>query len=161
MDAHTENQLITVGDIPVQVIEYRGMRVVTFAMMDQLHQRPDGTASRNFQYNRARFVEGEDYFRLSFSEVSSLNEIQQIGVQPNSQGLILLTPSGYFMLVKSFKDDLAWKVQRELVNRYFQFPPAKSKAHELLRSVQLLVEQEERLQRVADEQLRQRFKGSW
>lgn len=37
---------------------------------------------------------------------------------PNS--LILITESGYLMLVKSFTDDLAWKVQRELVNSYFK-----------------------------------------
>lgn len=32
----------------------------------------------------------------------------------------LLTESGYLMLAKSFTDDLAWKVQRELVNNYFR-----------------------------------------
>ena len=33
--------------------------------------------------------------------------------------MILVTESGYFMLVKSFTDDLAWDVQRQLVKRYF------------------------------------------
>ncbi len=33
--------------------------------------------------------------------------------------VILVTESGYLMLVKSFTDDLAWKVQRELVKSYF------------------------------------------
>ena len=32
----------------------------------------------------------------------------------------LITESGYLMLVKSFTDDLAWKVQRELVKGYFR-----------------------------------------
>ena len=80
MDAHIENQLITVGDVPVQVIEYRGKRVVTFAMVDQLHRRPEGTASRNFRSHRDRFEDGEDYFQLSFSEMSSLDEIRRAGV---------------------------------------------------------------------------------
>ena len=35
-------------------------------------------------------------------------------------GLVLITESGYLMLVKSFTDDLAWKVQRELVKTYFR-----------------------------------------
>lgn len=34
--------------------------------------------------------------------------------------IILVTESGYLMLAKSFTDDLAWKVQRELVNNYFR-----------------------------------------
>ena len=33
---------------------------------------------------------------------------------------VLITEQGYLMLVKSFTDDLAWKVQRELVNGYFR-----------------------------------------
>lgn len=32
---------------------------------------------------------------------------------------VLITESGYLMLVKSFTDDLAWDVQRKLVNSYF------------------------------------------
>ena len=38
----------------------------------------------------------------------------------NNHGTTLITESGYLMLVKSFTDDLAWKVQRELVNTYFR-----------------------------------------
>ena len=33
---------------------------------------------------------------------------------------MLITESGYLMLVKSLTDDLAWTVQRELVNNYFR-----------------------------------------
>ncbi|MBF0310619.1 MAG: ORF6N domain-containing protein [Magnetococcales bacterium] len=157
MNAITENThpLITIGEATVPVIEYRGKRAVTFAMVDQLHQRPEGTARKRFNDNKERFIAGEDFFHLSFHEVASLSEFRTAGLQPNSQGLVVLTQSGYLMLVKSFTDELAWQVQRELVNRYFQLPPPRSKAHELLRSVQLLVEQEERLQRMADEQRRQ------
>jgi hypothetical protein len=32
----------------------------------------------------------------------------------------VLVESGYLMLTKSFNDDLAWQVQRELVNSYFR-----------------------------------------
>lgn len=34
--------------------------------------------------------------------------------------VILLAESGYLMLVKSFTDDLAWQVQRQVVNGYFR-----------------------------------------
>lgn len=36
------------------------------------------------------------------------------GGNPNNL-VTLITETGYLMLVKSFTDDLAWKVQRELV----------------------------------------------
>lgn len=38
--------------------------------------------------------------------------------------LTVITESGYLMLVKSFTDDLAWQVQRQLVNTYFRKGPA-------------------------------------
>ena len=145
------NPLVAIGDTSLSVIEYRGKRVVTFAMVDQVHHRPVGTASRNFRSNRERFIEEEDFHLIDFSQS---DEIRRLGIEVPPRGLTLLTQSGYLMLVKSFTDDLAWQVQRELVNRYFQLPPAKSKAHELLRVVQVLVEQEERLQHIESEQMR-------
>ena len=44
------------------------------------------------------------------------NEIRRaFGVGVNQSNLKVITETGYLMLVKSFTDDLAWKVQRELV----------------------------------------------
>jgi hypothetical protein len=36
------------------------------------------------------------------------------------EAVAFLTESGYLLLVKTFQDDLAWKVQRQLVNGYFK-----------------------------------------
>lgn len=44
--------------------------------------------------------------------------------------ITLITESGYLMLVKSFTDDLAWKVQRELVNCYFRVKEARREPEE-------------------------------
>ena len=49
--------------------------------------------------------------------------------------ITLITESGYLMLVKSFTDDLAWDVQRQLVNSYFRKGPAD-------RSLRLQIQQE-------------------
>lgn len=98
----------------LSVKEFRGQRVVTFKDIDTLHQRPDGTARKRFNDNKHRFVEGEDFFIRNSDEAK--NEFGIIA--PN--GLVLITESGYLMLVKSFTDDLAWEVQRQLVNAYFR-----------------------------------------
>lgn len=102
----------------LQVKEYKGKRVVTFKDIDQVHQRPDGTASRNFKTNRRRFISGVDFFRLTKKEIEQ-DEIRLVENVSNN-GITLITESGYLMLVKSFTDDLAWKVQRELVDTYFR-----------------------------------------
>lgn len=105
---------ITIASTNVTVKEYQGQRVITFKDIDTVHQRPDGTARRNFNTNKKHFIEGEDYFvRNSYEAKNEFNM-----VAPN--GLVLVTESGYLMLVKSFTDDLSWDVQRELVKSYFR-----------------------------------------
>ncbi len=109
--------LVTIHNTQLPIVEYRGQRVVTLAMIDQVHERPEGTARRNFNEHRDKLIEGEDYF------VRNSSEARQMGfVAPN--GLSLLTEQGYLMLVKSLTDDLAWTVQRQLVINYFRPAPA-------------------------------------
>ena len=107
------NQIV-INQTAIQVKEYNGKRVVTLKDIDAVHERPEGTARRNFNTNKKYFIEGEDYFvRDSYEAKTEFNIIA-----PN--GLVLITELGYLMLVKSFTDDLAWSVQRQLVNTYFQ-----------------------------------------
>lgn len=110
---------ITIQNIELPVIEIKGQRVVTLAMVDKVHQRAEGTASRNFRENRQRFIEGEDYHQVSSNEIRR-NSPDAIPAALKRNDVILITESGYLMLVKSFTDDLAWEVQRKLVNQYFK-----------------------------------------
>lgn len=55
-----ELQTVTINQSDISVKEYKGKRVVTFKDIDACHNRPEGTASRNFKANRTHFIEGED-----------------------------------------------------------------------------------------------------
>ena len=114
------NQLVHIGNSDISIKEYNGQRVVTFKDIDAVHGRPDGTASRNFRTNRERFIESEDFFRVSADEIRR-TKIFDIPDKATSD-YALITEQGYLMLVKSFTDDLAWDVQRQLVNGYFKKP---------------------------------------
>lgn len=118
------NGLVIVCGVALAPIEYRGERVMTLSMMDAAHQRPDGTARRNFNEHRERLIAGED-----FHELNQPDEIRTLGFSRPQGGtpamVLLLTETGYSMLVKSFTDNLAWDVQRQLVKSYFN-PVAKS-----------------------------------
>lgn len=109
---------IEIQGTQIQIKEYKGQRVVTFKDIDTVHKRPDGTASRNFKANKQRFISGVDYFRLTRQEIEK-DEIRLVENVSNN-GVTLITETGYLMLVKSFTDDLAWDVQRELVDTYFR-----------------------------------------
>ena len=103
----------------MQIREYDGQRVVTFKDIDKVHQRPKGTAKRNFTRNKKHFIENEDYFVVTREDVGT-NFVPTYGFNEKAPSGILVTETGYLMLVKSLRDDLSWDVQRQLVKAYFK-----------------------------------------
>lgn len=124
------NEIIKINNHEVIAKEYNGQRVVTFKDIDTVHERPDGTADRNFRENKDKFILGEDYFCLTKSQN---NEIR--GLEIPNRGITLITEQGYLMLVKSLADDLAWEVQRKLVKSYFKATDAFENMSKELRAV--------------------------
>lgn len=117
------SSLVHIGNSDISVKEYNGQRVVTFKDIDTVHGRPDGTARKRFADNRNHFIEGEDFFILKPSDLENawMSEKRTSGIdEVNPRGTAFITEQGYLMLVKSFTDDLAWDVQRQLVNGYFK-----------------------------------------
>lgn len=110
---------VTINGTNLKIKEYNGQRIVTLKEIDAVHERPQGTARRNFNANSHRLIDGVDYFA-----VNQPDEIRTLGIERPQGGtpqtVTLITESGYLMLVKSFTDDLAWAVQRQLVNAYFR-----------------------------------------
>lgn len=111
------NDLVTIGNTQFIAKTLDGKPVLTFRDIDAIHHRPEGSASRNFRSNRQRFIEGEDFFKITPDEFR-----QAIGDMDSRQqnDVTLFTESGYLMIVKSFTDDWAWEVQRKLVKTYFR-----------------------------------------
>lgn len=113
------NEVITIENTEMQIREYDGQRVVTFKDIDKVHQRPKGTAKRNFTRNKKHFIENEDYFVVTREDVGT-NFVPTYGFNEKAPSGILITETGYLMLVKSLRDDLSWDVQRQLVKAYFK-----------------------------------------
>ena len=125
-----ELQTVTINKSDISVKEYGGKRVVTFKDIDACHNRPEGTARKRFNDNKQHFIEGVDFFKISPSEIRT-HKIMEISAKVR-EDITLITESGYLMLVKSFTDDLAWDVQRQLVNTYFKVE--KKKADDTLKT---------------------------
>lgn len=99
---------VQIGSVDVRRIEYRGQQVVTFAMIDKVHGRVDGTARRAFNENRDRFVDGEDAYNLCTDEIRTSIEA---GIFPaKTTQAKFITRRGYLKIVKSLNDDRAWEV---------------------------------------------------
>lgn len=125
----------------IEVKEYNGKRVITFKDIDEVHERKSGTARKRFNDNKQWFVEGEDYFRISASVfrtlIGEMNEKHQTDV-------VLVTESGYLMIIKSFHDDLSWRLQRILVNSYFKAKEMQSENYDDLSPMLRMFIQQER-----------------
>lgn len=111
------NSLVCIGNSEISIKEYKNQRVVTFKDIDLVHGRPDGTARKRFSDNKKHFIDGVDFFKISPSEFRTT--IGEMDARQQND-ITLITEQGYLILVKSFTDDLAWEVQRQLVNSYFR-----------------------------------------
>lgn len=135
------NEVVRIEKQEVVIKEYKGQRVVSLKDIDAVHERADGTARKRFNDNKKHMIEGEDFYM-----VCEPSEIRTFGFERPQGGVpervVLLTESGYLMLVKSFTDDLAWKVQRQLVKSYFAIQNVREEREnkkEKLPSVNMMV----------------------
>lgn len=115
------SNIVKINNCDLAIKEYKDERVITFKEMDAVHGRKPGSAKRNFNNNKDKFIENEDYFRITmkeYREIFTPNEKPGRG-NPTFE-VILLTEMGYLMLVRTFSDALAWQIQRALVLNYFR-----------------------------------------
>lgn len=133
---------VSISGVDLSRIEYRGEQVVTFAQVDRVHDRPDGTAGRNFRENRQRFVEGQDFVTLDQPD-----EIRRLGFSRPQGGtppfVTLLTKRGYLKLTKPMTDDRAWAVQDEMVDRYFMVEHGFAVPRTLSEALRLAADQQD------------------
>lgn len=149
------NELFTINQAAISIKEYSGKRVVTFKDIDTVHHRPEGTARKRFNDNKKHFVDGEDFYKIKCQEVRPFfGQTLPNGFNPNAD-IILLTESGYYMLVKSFTDELSWGVQRQLVNGYFRANQMQSMISDLSPQLQALIQMETRQKQLEAKQAQQ------
>ena len=119
-----DKELISIEGQAITRIEFRNQPVITFRMIDQLHERPETTARQTFNRNKERFIENEDFFYITYEERGKILPVCETYGQNDRSTQIFLTESGYLLLVKVFNDDRSWKVQRALIKSYFALKSA-------------------------------------
>jgi len=125
--AESPSNLVSIRGTEIRKVEYRGQQVVTFAMIDKVHQRQADTARKRFNDNKIRFVEGEDYFRVSASEIRT-HKILELSPKAH-EAIVLVTKRGYLKIAKTLGDDKAWEVFDEMLERYFASEATQPRPH--------------------------------
>ena len=140
--------LVKINNNDVMVKEFQGQRVVTAWDIAKVHNREVKRINEIFKNNIDKFILKEDYFLLNPIEFSESFKTVQDFIPNNVKEIPLFTESGYLMLVKTFTDDLSWKVQRELVKGYFiakEVIKPLTPAEQLLAQAKVMVDMENRL----------------
>ena len=159
----TGNNKILINGIEIETKEYKGQRVITSYDVAKLHEREVNDVTKNFNNNRDKFILNEDYFLINKNDISERKISVQEFIPNNVKEIPIFTESGYLMLVKSFTDDLSWKIQRMLVKSYFivvtgQIQPKQFSKIELLQ-MQIESELENERLRIENEAQKEIIKG--
>ena len=159
----TGNNKILINGVEIETKEYKGQRVITSYDVAKLHEREVNDVTKNFNNNRDKFILNEDYFLINKNDISERKISVQEFIPNNVKEIPIFTESGYLMLVKSFTDDLSWKIQRMLVKSYFIVTTGQMQPKQLtkIEALQMALETElenERL-RIENEAQREIIKG--
>lgn len=115
----TENTISIKGN-DLQVVEYKGVRVLSSYDIARLHGKEVKRVNEQFERNKDRLKEGVDYFLVDREEFAVAICDHTVSSKSRHQFERLFTERGYLKLVKSFTDDLSWEVQDLLVDSYFK-----------------------------------------
>lgn len=115
-----EMQKIDIVNTEMTVREYNGKRVVTFDDICAVHKCVKKQLTKHFERKKEHFIFGEDYYIITRKELGDLTSPNSKLVGNPNLKTYLFTESGYLMVIKCLDDNLAWQVQRALVNTYFR-----------------------------------------
>ena len=78
----------------IDQIVYKDQPVITLRMMDELHQRNDGTSRHAFSRHRERLKENKHFFEVPFDEWSKVSTVNDLHSSKGHNKKIFLTLKG-------------------------------------------------------------------
>lgn len=114
-------ELAPVAARDLQIIEYRGQRVVTTEQLAAGYGTDEVNIRKNLSRNLERFEEGKHYFLLTGSELKGFKNLvpESHLVNKHTSQLILWTERGAARMSKVVDTDQAWGYHEDLVEFYF------------------------------------------
>lgn len=148
-----KTELAAVSARDLQIIEYRGQRVVTTEQMAAGYGTTVDRIRQNFNRNKSRFVEGKHYFQIAGDELSGFRVSFSDAVNKHTTSLTLWTERGAANHAKMLETDQSWDYYNDLTEFYFAYrdvdalpAPASISRKEL---AMMVIEAEERAEAAA------------
>lgn len=119
------NATAAINNQAVAVVQYKGVPVVTTAMLAEFYGTDSGRIRNNIARNTDKFIEGKHYFKISgenLKEFASLLErlTNSVEVSPKTRVLTVWTERGAMRHAKLLETDKAWQIFEQLEEGYFR-----------------------------------------
>lgn len=115
-----KTELMAVEAKDLQIIEYRGQRVVTTEQMAAGYGTDVANIKVNYSRNANRFVEGKHFFKVVGKELADLRvSFSYLQISSKTRSLMLWTERGAANHAKMLETDQAWSYYDEMVEFYF------------------------------------------
>ncbi|CNH63677.1 Phage anti-repressor protein [Yersinia intermedia] len=115
-----KTELVLVEAQNLQIIEYRGQRVLTTEQMAAGYGATVDRIRQNFNRNKSRFVEGKHYFQIEGKELDDLRvSFSDAQISSKTRSLTLWTERGAANHSKMLETDQAWDYYNDLTEFYF------------------------------------------
>lgn len=113
-------ELAPVAARDLQIIEYRGQRVVTTEQLAAGYSTDIVNIKMNYSRNAARFAEGKHFFKVTGEELANLRvTFSYLQISNKTRSLMLWTERGAANHAKMLETDQAWGYHEDLVEFYF------------------------------------------
>lgn len=112
---------MTEGINKMQVVEVRGIRVLTTKQLAEAYGTQVTVLRENFRRNKDRYTEGKHYIVLEGEELKAMKtETQFVSLLKQVKKAHVWTERGALLHAKSINTDQAWEVYDRLVDFYFR-----------------------------------------
>ncbi|EDF7620849.1 ORF6N domain-containing protein [Salmonella enterica] len=115
-----KTELAPVAARDLQIVEYRGQRVVTNEQLAAGYGTDVANIKMNYSRNADRFVEGKHFFKVTGEELANLRvTFSYLQISSKTRSLMLWTERGAANHAKMLETDQAWSYHEDLVEFYF------------------------------------------
>ncbi len=115
-----KTDLAVIAPQELQVIEYRGQRVVTTEQLAAGYGTDSANIKANFSRNADRFIEAKHYFKVTGEELNNLRvTFSYLQISSKTRALMLWTERGAANHAKMLETEQAWGYHDDLVEFYF------------------------------------------
>ncbi|MCC8380562.1 ORF6N domain-containing protein [Xenorhabdus sp. PB30.3] len=115
-----KNELVPVSAKELQIVEYRGQRVVTTEQLASGYGTTVDRIRQNFNRNKSRFIEEKHHFQVEGEELNDLRvSFSDAQISSKTRSLTLWTERGAANHSKMLETDQAWSYFDDLTEFYF------------------------------------------